>query len=186
MYEIRFHGRGGQGAVTAATLLAVAGFKDGKFTQAFPSFGVERRGAPVQAFTRIDDEKFILQRTGVYEPDILVVLDASLFQVVDVMEGLKDNGIVIINSKKSSEEFNFINLNNARIFTVDVTSLALEILKQNIVNTGILGAFSAFTNLVKKESICQAVKENFSKEIAEKNIILVERTYEKAKERRKK
>jgi pyruvate ferredoxin oxidoreductase gamma subunit len=141
-------------------------------------FGVERRGAPVQAFTRISDE-FIRRRSAVYEPDILVVLDPTLFEVVNVTEGLKENGSIIINTSKSPEKFQ---LNKkARIFTVDVTSLALEILKANIVNTGMLGAFSAFMGIVKKESVCEAIKEHFPKDIAEKNVLLVEKTYEKAK-----
>lgn len=174
--EIRFHGRGGQGAVTAATILAIAAFYDGKFSQAFPMFGVERRGAPVQAFTRISD-KFIKERTAVYEPDILVVMDPTLFYVSNIFEGLKENGMAIINTEKKPSEFKNINV---KIFTVDVSSSALEILGADIVNTGILGAFSAFTNLVSKESICKAIKEQFPEEIANKNILLVEKTYEKA------
>ena len=176
MFEVRFHGRGGQGAVTAATLLAIAGFKDEKFTQAFPMFGVERRGAPVQAFTRISDE-FIPQRSAVYEPDILVVMDPTLFDVVDVTQGLKDGGTVIINTKESPDKFNMA---NAQVFAIDVTSLALKILRANIVNTAMLGAFSAFTGLVKKESVFEAITDRFSGEIAQKNVELVEKTYEKS------
>lgn len=178
MKEIRFHGRGGQGAVTAASLLAVAGFKDGKFTQAFPTFGVERRGAPVQAFTRIDD-KFIRIRSQVYVPDILVVLDSTLFKVVDVTSGLKNGGIIIVNTEKSAEE---LGLEGFDVRSVDATKEAFDVLKSDIVNTAMLGAFSAFTDEVSKDSICEAIKEHFSGDIAEKNINLVEGVYEKAKQ----
>lgn len=178
MKEIRFHGRGGQGAVTAASLLAIAGFKDGRFTQAFPTFGVERRGAPVQAFTRIDD-KFIRRRSHIYEPDILVVLDSTLLKVVDVTGGLNEGGMIIINTEKSAKE---LGLEGLDVRSVDATKEAFDVLNRDIVNTAMLGAFSAFTGEVSKESICEAVKEHFSGSIAEKNILLVERIYEKAKQ----
>jgi 2-oxoacid:acceptor oxidoreductase gamma subunit (pyruvate/2-ketoisovalerate family) len=100
MTEIRFHGRGGQGAVTAAMILSVGAFKDGKYTQAFPKFGVERRGAPVEAFTRISD-RFIRRKSQVYEPDYIVVLDSTLFGAVDITSGLKKNGLVIVNTNKT-------------------------------------------------------------------------------------
>jgi len=180
MKEIRFHGRGGQGAVTAATLLAVAAFNDGKLTQAFPKFGVERRGAPVQAFTRISDS-FIRRKSAIYKPDILVVLDSTLFDVVDVTGGLRDGGMVIINTEKSPESFG---IENAKVYTVDATSLAFEILKRDIVNTAMLGAFSAFTGEVKTESISEAINEHFSGGIAEKNVELVEKTYQQAMEKK--
>jgi len=180
MKEIRFHGRGGQGAVTAATLLAIAAFTDGKFTQAFPKFGVERRGAPVQAFTRISDS-FIRRKSAIYKPDILIVLDSTLFDVVDVTSGLKDNGMVIINTEKAPESFG---IGNATVHTIDATSIAFEILKRDIVNTAMLGAFSAFTGEVKKESIFEAIKEHFSGGIAEKNVQLVEKTHQQAMEKR--
>ncbi|MBN2013689.1 MAG: pyruvate ferredoxin oxidoreductase subunit gamma [Candidatus Altiarchaeota archaeon] len=175
MKEIRFHGRGGQGAVTAATLLAIAAFKDGRFSQAFPKFGVERRGAPVEAFTRISD-RFIRRKNAVYEPDILVVLDSTLFDLVNVTDGLAKGGQVIINTEKKPEEFN---IGGAEVSTVDATSLAFEILGLDIVNTSILGAFAAFTGEVRKESLCEAVRENFPQNLAEKNVELVERTYDK-------
>ncbi len=179
MKEIRIHGRGGQGAVTAATLLAIGAFKDGKYSQAFPRFGVERRGAPVEAFTRIGDE-FIRRKSAIYEPDMIVVLDPTLFEVVDVMEGLKEGGKVIINSEKDPSEFG---LDGVDVHTIDATKLAFEILGRDIVNTGMLGAFSAFTGEVKKESIVEAVKEHFSGGIAEKNVQLVEKIFEEAKKK---
>jgi len=103
--EIRFHGRGGQGAVTAADILAVASFKDGKFCQAFPVFGTERRGAPVAAFVRISDS-FIRIRSQIYSPDYVVVQDSSLIDVIDVADGLVPGGIILINTEKNAEEFN--------------------------------------------------------------------------------
>ncbi|OYT41507.1 MAG: pyruvate ferredoxin oxidoreductase [Candidatus Altiarchaeales archaeon ex4484_43] len=181
MKEIRFHGRGGQGAVTAATLLAMAAFRDGRFSQAFPKFGVERRGAPVQAFTRISDE-FIRRKSAIYEPDILVVLDPTLFEVVNVTEGLSRGGEVIINTEMDPDKFN---IENAKIYTVDATSLAFEILGSNIVNTAMLGAFAAFTGEINKGSVCEAVREHFPAHLAEKNVALVEKTYQAASDGKK-
>jgi pyruvate ferredoxin oxidoreductase gamma subunit len=181
MREIRFHGRGGQGAVTAATLLAVAAFKDGKYSQAFPKFGVERRGAPVQAFTRIDD-KFIRRKSQVYKPQTLVVLDSTLFEVVDVTEGLEAGGTVIINTEKKPGDFK---IKNATVYTIDATKLAYAALGADIVNTAMLGAYAAFMGDVKKESIIEAVKENFPGHIAEKNVKLVDMIYDNVMEDKK-
>lgn len=178
MREIRFHGRGGQGAVTAATLLAMATFNDGKFSQAFPKFGVERRGAPVQAFTRISDG-FIRRKCSIYKPDVVVVLDPTLFEVEDVSKGLSRGGDVIINTEKSPDKFN---IKDAKVYTVDATSLAFEILGMDIVNTAMLGAFAAFTGEIKEDSICKAIREHFPLDLAEKNVKLVEETYKKAVE----
>lgn len=180
MKEIRLHGRGGQGAVTAAYILATAAFNDGKFTQAFPRFGVERRGAPVEAFVRISDS-FIRRKSAVYEPDILLILDSTLFDVIDVTQGLKDGGMVIINTEKSPNSFG---IENATVHTVDATSLAFDILKRDIVNTAMLAAFAAFTGDVKTESISEGIKEHFSGTIAQKNIELVEKTYQQAMEKK--
>ena len=128
MKEIRLHGRGGQGAVTAASILAVAGFADGKFTQAFPTFGVERRGAPVTAFVRIDD-KFIRRRDQVYNPDILVVLDSSLFKVVDVTSGAKKGAMIIINTSGKPEDFK---LAGFEVKCIDATKEAFAILGRGL------------------------------------------------------
>jgi len=180
MKEIRFHGRGGQGAVTAATLLAIGAFRDGRYSQAFPRFGVERRGAPVEAFTRIGDS-FIRRKNAIYKPDIVVVLDSSLFEVVKVTEGLKQGGRIIVNSEKTPGELGLEGLN---VNTIDATKIAFEILGRDIVNTAMLGAFAAFTGEVRKESILESVKEHFSGSIAEKNIKLVDKTYQEAMERK--
>lgn len=160
MYEVRFHGRGGQGAVTAANILAIAAFKEGKDCQAFPMFGVERRGAPVVAFTRID-EKPIDIKTQIYEPDAVVVLDPTLLEVVDVAKGLKPEGKIILNSVKEPSEFEF---KNATVYTVDATSIAvnnkLGSRTNPIVNTAVLGAYSKAVGNVGMDAIKDSIREN--------------------------
>ena len=160
MIEIRFHGRGGQGAVVASNLLAMAAFREGKDVQAFPYFGVERRGAPVTAFTKIDDRPVRI-KSQIYEPDHVVVLDASLLKAVDVTQGLKNGGMVLINTDKRPEQIKGI---KGRIVTVDATSIAVKhglgSKEAPIVNTAILGAFSKATGIVKLESIVQSILES--------------------------
>lgn len=160
MFEIRFHGRGGQGAVTAANILAAAAFKEGYDVQAFPMFGVERRGAPVTAFTRIDKQPIEL-KTQIYEPDAVVVLDPTLMDVVNVSEGLKDGGIVIVNTQKNPEDMDFP---EKKVFTINATDIALEhglgTKTSPIVNTAILGAISKAIGNVGMESIESAILEN--------------------------
>jgi pyruvate ferredoxin oxidoreductase gamma subunit len=164
MLEIRIHGRGGQGAVTSGQILAVAAFYDGKEVQTFPMFGVERAGAPVQAFVRISDEKINL-RSQVYNPDIVIVLEPSLLEVVDVTNGLKPNGIIIVNSNKMPKDLKI--KGKFEVHTVDATSIAYEIFKKPIVNTPILGAFSAITKVVTLQSLKKAVHDKFAKEKGE-------------------
>ncbi len=160
MYEVRFHGRGGQGAVTAANILAIAAVKQGFYAQSFPYFGVERRGAPVQAFTRIDTRKIDV-RMNVYNPDAVVVLDPSLMDVIDVTEGLKEGGIIVINTAKEPKEFN---LGNYKVATVDATKIALEhklgSMAAPIVNTAILGAYAKAVGNVKIDYVVEAIREN--------------------------
>ena len=160
MIEIRIHGRGGQGAVIASKLLAMAVFLEGKFVQSFPSFGVERRGAPVTAFTRIDDRPIRL-RCQIYEPDHLIILDPTLLQAVDVTVGLKPGGWIVINSSKPPASFALPAC--YRVATVDASSIAarhhLGPTSAPIVNTAILGAFAHITGLVGIEAICLAVRE---------------------------
>ena len=160
MIEIRFHGRGGQGAVTAANILAEAAFLEGNDVQAFPYFGVERRGAPVTAFTKIDN-KPIRVKSQIYEPDYVVVLAAQLVESIDVADGLKPGGIVIINSNKSPETFKeFV---KGQIATVDATGIAINnklgTKTAPIVNTAILGGLAKVSNIVKIESILTSIKE---------------------------
>jgi len=175
MKEVRFHGRGGQGVVTSANLLAIAAFKEGKYCQAFPFFGTERRGAPVVSFARIDTE-FIRTREQIYNPDYVVVLDPTLLDVVDVTEGLKDDGMAIINTHKK------VNLaTKSRIKTVDATAIALEIIGKPFVNTPMIGALVGATHIVKLDTVAEAIKEIFPEEIAKKNIEAVKKTYEKIK-----
>ena len=163
MIEIRFHGRGGQGAQVASKVLAVAFFHEGFHVQSFPAFGVERRGAPVMAFLRIDKQPIQL-RVNIYEPDHIVVLDPTLIGAVDVTSGLKPNGWILINSHQSPEAFG--HLKNFRIATVDATSIAIRnglgSRTSPIVNTAILGAFSKGTGLISIDSITLAIREEVS------------------------
>ena len=160
MLEIRFHGRGGQGAVTAANILAVAAFKEGRYCQSFPVFGGERRGAPVLGFTRIDDKKVSL-RCKVYEPDHVIILDPALMQVVDVTAGLKDEAWIVINSGQAPEEIHLPAKFN--IATVDAASIAVKhglgSPRDPIVNTAILGAFSRVVGAVGLEAVLEAIRE---------------------------
>lgn len=160
MIEIRFHGRGGQGAVTAANILAEAAFREGNDVQAFPYFGVERRGAPVTAFTKID-KKPIRVKSQIYEPDYVVVLAPQLVQAINVAEGLKPDGMVIINTNKSPEAFK--DLINGKVATVDATAIAMNnglgTKSAPIVNTAILGGLAKASGIVTIESIVESVKK---------------------------
>ena len=161
MIEIRFHGRGGQGAVVASKLLASAFFKEGKWVQSFPAFGVERRGAPVMAFLRINNERIKL-RISIYQPDHIVVLDPTLIEVVDVTGGLKPEGWVLINSDRHPGEFK--DFSSFRVATIDASRIAVKhrlgSRTQPIVNTAILGAFSRTTGLVSIEAVVESIKES--------------------------
>ena len=177
MIEIRFHGRGGQGAVVASNMLADAALREGKHVQAFPFFGVERRGAPVSSFTRINDNPIKI-RSQVYNPDYVIVLDSSLIEVVDVTSGLKENGIIIINTDKKPTDFNL----SFKVATIDATSIALDNKLGSkmapIVNTSILGAFARVSGIISLESIILAIKESdISKK--EENIKAAEMSYQK-------
>lgn len=163
MKEVRFHGRGGQGAVVASAILATAAFKEGKNVQSFPFFGVERRGAPVTAFIRID-ERPIRIRTQIYKPDYVVVLDPTLIEVVDVLQGIKSDGIMIINTNKKPEHLRLAK--SVKIATCDATSIAVKYglgsKTAPIVNTSILGAFSKATGMVGLDSILESIKERIT------------------------
>ena len=160
MIEIRFHGRGGQGAVIASKILASALFKEGKYAQAFPAFGAERRGAPVMAFTRFD-RKAITRRSMVYEPDHVVVLDEPILALVDVTAGLKAGGWILINSPKLPSDFP--QYRRYHVATVDANSIAAEnrlgTATAPVVNTVILGAFSKATGLVGLKAILEGIQE---------------------------
>jgi len=160
--EIRFHGRGGQGAVTGSETLAHAFFLESKFVQAFPAFGVERRGAPVMAFCRVD-ERPIRTRNQIYTPDHVIILDSSLLDAVNVTEGLKPDGTILINGKRSPEQYRKNLPSQFRLFIVDAGAIALEhglgSPANPIVNTAILGAFAKATAIVKLESVLRAIEE---------------------------
>jgi pyruvate ferredoxin oxidoreductase gamma subunit len=178
MKEIRIHGRGGQGVVTAAELIAISAFNDGWEAQAFPSFGVERTGAPIEAFARLD-KKIIRTREHVYRPDVLIVQDASLIGTVDIEKGCKDDTIIIINTSKSAKDLK-LKSPIKNIYVLDATKIALDIIGKNLANTVILGAFAKGTGLVTLESLKKAVKEKFGdkgKAIVDKNIKAIEKAY---------
>lgn len=175
MKEIRIHGRGGQGSVTAAELLAVAAFDDGKYSQAFPAFGVERRGAPVMAFVRLDDKPIRL-RSQIYDPDYVIVQDATLVDVVNIAAGSKPDGFILINTEKKPESF--ILDTRAPIKTLDATKLAMDIIGKPIVNTILAGAFAGASGLLHPESIKDAVLERFPGKVGEKNASAIQAAYD--------
>lgn len=179
MIEIRLHGRGGQGAVTSAELLALAAIKEGKYAQAFPSFGPERRGAPVVAFCRIDDEQLKI-RAAVYKPDIVLVLDPSILRLVDVTNGLKADGTLITNTRFSPEEIRKELGIQTRLATVDATGIAKQELGLPITNTTMLGALLRAVHLVDKDSLIEPLNERFGR-LAARNIKAFERAYDETK-----
>jgi len=176
MIEVRLHGRGGQGAVTSAELVALAAIAEGKYAQAFPSFGPERRGAPVLAFIRTSDQP-IRVRSGILQPDVVVVLDEALITVGNALSGLKKDGTIIINTQKSiqdiKKEYNII----TKVAVVNATKIARETLGLPITNTTMLGALVKVTGVVKLESLIEPLKHRFGR-IAEKNINACRRAYE--------
>jgi len=174
--EIRLHGRGGQGAVTAAELIAVAAFEDKKFSQAFPAFGVERRGAPVMAFARIADDP-IRVRSQIYEPDYVIVQDVTLLEVVDVASGIKPDGKIIINTDRPKDDLG-LDL-EAEIIAIDATKIALEELGRPIVNTTMLGAFCGATKEVGLEGLNKAISDRFKGALGEKNLKAIKIAYER-------
>jgi len=179
LIEIRFHGRGGQGAVTGVRILATALYYEGKFTQGIPMYGTERRGAPVVSFLRVG-EKRINERDLVHEPDMVVVLDPLLCKSVPVTEGIKKGGLVLINHPRRGRETGLGG--DFKVATVDATNIALETLGRPITNTAIIGAFAKVTGLVSLESIERAINEQWSGRLAEMNINAVRRAYEQVSE----
>lgn len=179
MLEIRFHGRGGQGGVTSAEMVALAAIDEGKYAQAFPSFGPERRGAPVQAFNRIETERAIRVRGEILEPNVIVVLDPSLLDVVDVTAGLKPGGIAVINSRKTPAEIRAkLKLTpDQKVATVDATKIAKEVLGVPITNTTMLGALVKATQVVKIDSLLKPLEHRFGP-LTEKNVKAMKAAYE--------
>ncbi len=180
MVQIRFHGRGGQGAVTSAEIMAHAAIYEGKYAQAFPSFGPERRGAPVMAFLRISDEP-IKVRTNIHFPDIVVVLDNTVWKEVAVAEGLKERGYVVINSDEAPEVIkSHLGIKNEFLATVNATKIAMEEIGLPITNTAMLGALLRVFDGVRKESIIKFIKERFGR-VAEKNVKAFLRAFEETR-----
>jgi pyruvate ferredoxin oxidoreductase gamma subunit len=177
--EIRIHGRGGQGNVTASELLAVAAFEDGKEAQAFPAFGSERMGSPVVAFTRYS-EKPIRTRTQIEHPDYVIVQDPTVIGAVDVLSGVKDDGLVIINSEQKPQE---LNLNTkARVMTVPAFQIAREVIGRPIPNSVLMGAFAAATGEITLEAIKAGCRRRWPGKIGEKNAEAAEKAYQWVKE----
>jgi pyruvate ferredoxin oxidoreductase gamma subunit len=179
MIEVRWHGRGGQGAVTSVELLAVAAIGVGKYAQGFPSFGPERRGAPVAAFSRIDDKK-IKVRSGIYKPDVVVVLDSSLIGLVNVTEGLKPNGILIVNTTKNPQELKKELSFSGTMATVDATGIARKEMGVPIANTTMIGALLKMIGIMGLDAMKEPVEHRFGR-IAQKNLAAMKRAYEEIK-----
>ena len=173
MFQIRIHGRGGQGAVTAAEMLSVAAFLEGKHAQAFPSFGSERMGAPVVSYCRIDDKEIRL-REPILDPDALIVQDPTLFKVVDLCQGLKPTGYLLVNSNRSLADLHLARhaeqMPAGHALTVPASDLALKHVGRPLPNAVLLGAFAALTGIVALKSVVAAIREKFPQKIADQNI----------------
>ncbi len=178
MIEIRLHGRGGQGAVTASRILATAAYEEGKYSQAIPMYGTERRGAPLVAYVRID-EKRVRERELVHTPDYSLCMDTLLGMQQAVADNVKPGGVVLLNTPKNPEESELAG--NIKIATVDATSIALETLGRPITNTAILGAFVKVTGVLKVESINKAILKYYPGRVGEMNIAAVKKSYELVK-----
>ncbi len=179
MIEIRWHGRGGQGAVTSVEMIALAAIEVGKYAQGFPAFGPERRGAPVMAFNRVSD-KPIKIRSGIYQPDVVVVLDPSLVGLVPVTDGLKPNGILIVNTAKPAEEIRKKLNFKGKLFTVDATHIAREELGVPITNTTMLGAVLKATGVLNMAAMKEPLEHRFGR-VAAKNMAAMKRAFNELK-----
>jgi 2-oxoacid:acceptor oxidoreductase gamma subunit (pyruvate/2-ketoisovalerate family) len=181
LIEVRFHGRGGQGAWTASLLLAQAGLREQKYIQSFPAFGPERAGAPITSFTRINNEPINIH-SSVYEPDIVVVLDPTLLGP-SVVEGMKPETKIVVNTDQPPQEIReSLTIEGGKIYVLDATSLALKILKRPITNTAMLGAVVKVTGIVELNSLLAVAEERFSGRIAELNLELIKTAYQEVSE----
>jgi pyruvate ferredoxin oxidoreductase gamma subunit len=173
MFQVRIHGRGGQGVVTAAELLSVAGFREGRHAQAFPSFGSERTGAPVVAFCRLDSKPIRL-REPILAPDALIIQDPTLLHQVDVFGGLSKDGYILINTSRSFEELGLEDFARGfraqRLGTVPATELALKHVGRPVPNAGLLGGFAAISSQISLDSVNAAIREKFPAKVAEANV----------------
>ena len=177
LIEIRWHGRGGQGAVTSTEILAQSAIAEGKYAQAFPSFGPERRGAPVQAFNRVDSQAPVRIRADITNPDVVVVLDPSLLDKVNVTSGLKEGGPVIVNTRKTAKEIKSEFGIDYPVATVNATKIAREVLGVPIVNTTMLGAVIRVTGVIDKEFSHAPLEKRFGR-LGERNIQAMETAYQ--------
>jgi len=186
MFQIRVHGRGGQGVVTATEMLSVAAFEEGRHAQAFPSFGSERTGAPVVAFCRIDDKEIRL-REPIMEPDALIIQDPTLLHQIDVFAGLKQDGYVLLNSHHSFEELGLGDIlksrKTERFCTLHATELGLKHIGRPIPNVPLIAGFAALSGMFKLESVVMAINEKFSGKVAEGNIAAATEAYNLVKEK---
>jgi pyruvate ferredoxin oxidoreductase gamma subunit len=173
MFQIRIHGRGGQGVVTAAELLSVAGFREGRHAQAFPSFGSERTGAPVVAFCRLDTRPIRL-REPILAPDAVIIQDPTLLHQVDVFAGVTPDGYILINTSRSFAELGLeefvADFQAERLATVPATEVALKHVGRPLPNAALLGGFAALTRQISLDSVSAAIREKFPTKVAEANI----------------
>lgn len=184
MFEIRIHGRGGQGVVTGAELLSIAAFDEGMHAQAFPSFGSERMGAPVVSFCRIDDKEIRL-REPIQEPDALIIQDPTLLHSVDVFSGLKRDGYILINSTKTFEELGIASivakLPAHHVADIGATEIALKHVGRPVPNAALLGGFAAITGRLRLESVEKAIAEKFPGPVGAANIEAAREAFLRAK-----
>ncbi len=180
MFQVRIHGRGGQGVVTAAEMLSIAAFQEGRHAQAFPSFGSERTGAPVVAFCRIADKEIRL-REPIMEPDAIIIQDPTLLHQVDVFAGLKKDGYILINTTKTFEQLglgDFVrDWHPERLCTVSATELSIKHVGRPVPNVPLLGGFAAVSSIIKLESVAMAIRDKFSGKVAEGNIAAATEAY---------
>jgi len=181
MLQVRFHGRGGQGVVTAAEMLSIAAFEQGRHAMAFPSFGSERTGAPVVAFCRIDDREIRL-REPILEPDVLIIQDPTLLHQVDVFQGLKPDGYVLINSTRSFDELGVGDIvkkfRHERLTNVPATEIAIKHLGRPVANAVLLGGFAALSGLITLDAVSHAIRDKFSGKVADGNVAAAAEAYE--------
>ena len=178
MFQVRIHGRGGQGVVTAAELLSIAAFREGKHAQAFPSFGSERTGAPVVAFCRIHDRE-IRVREPILEPDALIIQDPTLLHQVDVFAGLRPGGYILLNTARSFEALGLKELAQSfKTGSIPATELALKHVGRPVPNAALLGAFAAFSQVTSLDSVAHAIREKFPAQIAAANIAAAAAAYQ--------
>ncbi len=189
MFQVRIHGRGGQGVVTGAEMLSIAAFLGGRHAQAFPSFGSERTGAPVVAFCRLDDKEIRL-REPIMQPDALIIQDPTLLHQVDVFSGLKPNGYILINTTRTFEELGLgefiMGFRAAHLLTVPATELAMKHVGRPVPNVPLLGAFAALGGLISLDAVQAAVQQKFEGKVAQGNMDAAREAYEVVMEQEKK